>query len=504
MGLKDLFSTFHEKNVSHIDRKKLGQFYTHKELVEYIYSKIPVNNKSKILDPCVGAGAFLTSININKEISKNLYGIDIDKIALKLCKENLRQNYNTVNNKQFKVANAIKSELKNIFPEIYKNGGFDIIIGNPPYQNLKSDIDFDPNEKIYQPIIKGVVNSASLIIIKSLSFLKEDGYLGFVLPKNLLRVDSFNELRKYIALNYTIIEITDLGHYFKDVRGDQIILIIKKTKPSEKNKIIVTVKQKEKKLVDSSEYVLNQKDILSTSYFPIFRNKEIQIIRKKLDKITCKLGDVSDIFRGLALSSNNKIISKENRGNYTVVYRGDSIKKFGIKYPLFIKSIDSIGDINKLNKLLVKKIILQNLCSKEGGITATYCQSNELSIDTVTNLVPSNKNDIFYILALLNSKLATFYLLHIIFLSSNFSMHTDKQYIGQIPFIKPIKNDLNKIEKITKKLLSLNGERNDMYFKLYSKLNETIYNVYSLNKEEIKIIEVCLSETLSKKQYYGE
>ena len=281
-------------------------------------------------------------------------------------------------------------------------------------------------------------------------------------------------------------------------------MIIKKTKPSEKNKIIVTVKQKEKKLVDSSEYVLNQKDILSTSYFPIFRNKEIQIIRKKLDKITCKLGDVSDIFRGLALSSNNKIISKENRGNYTVVYRGDSIKKFGIKYPLFIKSIDSIGDINKLNKLLVKKIILQNLCSKEGGITATYCQSNELSIDTVTNLVPSNKNDIFYILALLNSKLATFYLLHIIFLSSNFSMHTDKQYIGQIPFIKPIKNDLNKIEEITKKLLSLNGERNDMYFKLYSKLNETIYNVYSLNKEEIKIIEVCLSETLSKKQYYGE
>ena len=84
MGLKDLFSTFHEKNVSHIDRKKLGQFYTHKELVEYIYSKIPVNKKSKILDPCVGAGAFLTSININKEISKNTCPICLEN-QIEIC-----------------------------------------------------------------------------------------------------------------------------------------------------------------------------------------------------------------------------------------------------------------------------------------------------------------------------------------------------------------------------------------------------------------------------------
>jgi hypothetical protein len=83
-------------------------------------------------------------------------------------------------------------------------------------------------------------------------------------------------------------------------------------------------------------------------------------------------------------------------------------------------------------------------------------------------------------------------------------MHTDKQYIGLIPFIKPSKNDLKKIELNIKKLLSLNGLRNDVYFKLYSKINEIIYNVYGLNNEEINIIEVCLSETLSKKQYYGE
>ena len=283
-----------------------------------------------------------------------------------------------------------------------------------------------------------------------------------------------------------------------------IILIIKKTKPSEKNKIKINIRQKEGNLVDSTKYLLNQKDILKTSYYPIFRNKNIHIIREKLDNIKCRLGDVSEIFRGLALSSNNKILSKENKGNQTVVYRGDSIKKFGIKYPLFIETIDSIRDVNKLRRLLVKKIILQNLCSKEGGITATLSQKNELNIDTVTNLVPKNESDILYILALLNSKLSTFYLLHIIFLSSNFSMHTDKQYIGLIPFIKPNKNDLKKIELTTNKLLSLNGLRSEEYFKLYSKINEIIYNVYGLNNEEINIIEVCLSETLSKKQYYGE
>ena len=70
---------------------------------------------------------------------------------------------------------------------------------------------------------------------RALELLKEGGWLGFVLPKNLLRVDSFKGIRKHILDNCVIHQVFDIGHYFKDVRCDQIILILQKIKLSDED-----------------------------------------------------------------------------------------------------------------------------------------------------------------------------------------------------------------------------------------------------------------------------
>ena len=501
---KDKLSHFHEKNVSHQERKKLGQFYTHQELVKYILNQIPVNSKSTILDPTVGAGAFLIScLKDSKEIVNNLYGIEIDEVALNLCKENIKRTYKTINLQNFICANVINSELNDLFPKISKEGGFDIIIGNPPYQNLKAKIDYNPDDEDYKKVISGIANSCTLILTKCLKFLKNNGYLGFVLPKNILRVESFSGLRNHLAKECTLLKIIDLGHYFKDVRGDQIIIIIQNKKPNLKNsKIKVGILNRSSTIDSLNYYTIEQNGLCTNSFYPIYRNESIIKVANKLLTITTKLSDYAEVFRGFSIGANNELISKKNIANGYKIYRGDSISKFGIKYSLYFNSDIKKLDETKFKKLNRNKIILQNLCSKEAGITATISKEVELNIDTVTNVV-SDKLDNLFLLGILNSNLANFFLLHIVFLSSNFSMHTDKQYIGQIPIKIPNKKTENSIKNIVFELLEINGERTEKYKLLFNQLNKLIYNLYSINKEEELIIEKCLKETLSKKQYYG-
>ena len=226
-------------------------------------------------------------------------------------------------------------------------------------------------------------------------------------------------------------------------------------------------------------------------------------ISQKLDKISLKLDERCEIFRGINLSSSSPLISKEGKDkNKGIIYRGDSIKKFGIKYNLYLKDEECVKEKNKIKRLKKNKVILQNLCSKEGGITSTFSNEFELNIDTVTNVLPY-EDSCFYILGLLNSNFSNFYLLNIVFLSSNFSLHTDNHYLGKIPFVIPSKKLESEVIKTTKQLLELNGERDEKYATLYRKLNLLIYKIYDFSNEEVKIIENILKETLSKKQYYG-
>lgn len=501
-ALKDELSELHEKNVPHETRKKLGQFYTHLELVEYIYSKIPIKSDSKVLDPTVGAGAFLIGSRVIDP--DNLYGIDIDPSAIELCKRNVVRTYDRVREENFKIGDVLALSLKNAYPDIHKSGGFDIIVGNPPFQNLKANKDFDPKNKKFTPFISGVVNSCSLIISQSLQFLKANGYLGFVLPKNVLRVDSFRSLRKYLSEECTIIEILDLGHFFSDVRGDQIVMILRKKKPENfDNEILVGIRKKGLPVADSYSYKINQKALIGAETFPIYSYQEIFRLKEKLEKNSEKLFEKCDIFRGLSISSKNSALSKvAEKDNAVVLLRGDSIKKFGIKYPLYLKGFNLVQDRVKVDRILKSKVVLQNLCSKEGGITATYSNELELNNDTVTNVVPRSISP-YFVLGLLNSNVANFYLLNIVFLSSNFSLHTDAAYLGKIPYRVPSKNMESKVIDIVRELTMLNGERNNEFLGLYKSLNLAIYRIFDLSEREVIFIEKILSETLSKHQFYG-
>lgn len=499
---KDAVSAIYEQYQDKEVRKKYAQFFTHKNLIRFVLSHVEINKDSKILDPACGVGAFLLeAYKLSKNIN-NIYGIDIDSTAIELSKINFELTFGKKNNNLIK-DNTIKGfNLKNAFPEVYKNGGFDLIVGNPPFQNLYKNKDFEIEEYKKYSIDNGIVNSASLMIIKSYEMLKDGGYLGFVLPKNLARVESFKSVRDFIIKNTTILHIYDIDHYFKDVRGDQILLILKKEKPLQNHQVKISVLKKKCTFEKPYEYKIGQIDFEEFNFFPIFYDEKIFPIARKILNIKPTLADVCDnnIFRGIGElgAKHSSIMTKPSKNSQTIL-RGDSIQRFGIKYNLYLNKEElNKKQNNKIEKLSTNKIVLQNICSKEGGIFATISNKDELSLDTVTNIVCKSV-ELKYLLALLSSKLSNFFILFIVFLNSNFTMHTDREYIGKLPVIVNQKEQ-DRVIKIVDKLLKINNKYSSEFFKNYDELNKIIFTIYGIKDEDQMIINSLLSETMSKKQ----
>ena len=261
---EDTLGVLFERLIKEEERKDLGQFYTPQEIVNYIINFLEIRPKSNILDPTCGCGVFLvTAYNYLKRINpnaiQNIYGVDLNNSATKIARINLwlrnGQNLNSLKilEKNIKIGNSIVENRfvdkkafnwKEEFSNVLNEGGFDFIIGNPPYVTLKNKIDYDVNESFFSEIANGSTNAASLVIAKSYELLKEGGIMAFVLPKTLIRVNSYSRLREFLLNNSRILHIYDFGACFKDVRGEQIVLFIQKTNKKEQienNKVLIRI-----------------------------------------------------------------------------------------------------------------------------------------------------------------------------------------------------------------------------------------------------------------------
>lgn len=494
-----------EKNIPKTERKKYGQFYTPQEIVEYIIDNSQITKDSKILDPSCGCGVFLMgAANKLKKLNnvaplRNIYGIDINPKATSISKKILCENFDTKINLDNNIisGNSIISnkkidsraiDLHQSFTKIMNTGGFDVVIGNPPYVTLKRD-EFDSSESIYPEIANGVVNCATLMIGRSLELLKDGGVLGFLLPKSVIRVDSYSKLRKFLLENTQIRTIFDLGSMFKDVRGEQIILIVEKRKPLNNKITIKTFIDKNKSLFKQPGFSIPQKEFVGTDVFPVYESREQYKLIKKIEDENKPFGEFANVFRGLGIGANSADVCNNPIDGFEIALRGDSIKKFGIKYPLYINSaVAKTVSNSKYDKVKQSKIILQNIFSRESGIVATIDDKSILTLDTVTNIVPKNKNDLYYMLGVLSSRLVNFYLIFAVYYKSLLTMHTDSTYIGRIPFRYVNGQRKSELTELVKKQLKNHtGE-------IENKINNLVYSFYDLQKEDIEIIENSLKK----------
>ncbi len=464
------------------DKKLFAQFFTSNRITEYIIKQMNLDETKTIADLSCGDGAFLnTCLNyfIKNKISpekiiSNIYGIEIHEIQLSLAKENIAKIVKK--NKKIIDTNIILDDtiqstpekLLEKFPKIKKQKGFDIIVGNPPYLSITSSKTMK-SDPILSQIIFGQVNTATLMIGRSYSLLKEGGKLGLLLPKSILRVTSYKKLRDFLVSEFYIEEMIDVGIEFDDVRGEQFILIATKKPQSPKNiKIGYFWKNK-----PFETHMIPFNEITKFDNFLLLENKKLYKLVDKIVSDHPNLDKCSNgkIYRGIGIGANSKYVSTSRRDNFYKGLRGDSIKKFSYDYLIYIQK----RDYPKLDMVRTKKIVLQNIFSAESGIIANYDDEGLVTLDTVTNILMEKENP-YYVLGILNSLLMRFFMVFAIYDKSRLTMHTDRKYLSRIPIPKTS-------EKLKKAIIN-EVKNNSKKSSSSSKLNDLVFKIFELTDSE--------------------
>lgn len=155
------------------------------------------------------------------------------------------------------------SDPLNGFGQIMKEGGFDIVIGNPPYIQIQKLNEFYPEEtsfyqKKYITTKDGNVDIYVPFIEKSLSLLKKDGVLGFICPNRFFNSEYGTNLRKHIK-SYNLYHLVNFRHYFVFEKADTYTcLLFLQTKKQQNKLIYKEIRSLYKSKDEQISYFLNE------------------------------------------------------------------------------------------------------------------------------------------------------------------------------------------------------------------------------------------------------
>lgn len=529
-----IISFLYEDSQNKDIRKLYGQFFTQKKYIDLILERIPITEESKVLEPSVGGGSFISEIysrllmqedplfsklSYQKKLAKNLYGFDIDEFCVTLSLINMAFQAHDVINVNYNIYNAD-------FLDFEFDKKFDVIVGNPPF-NAKLDGHMKEKMKnkyrditMYDTKSSGTLNTAALFVRKSIDLLNENGYLGFILPSSLLRVHSYKKLRDFILANCTVKSLINIEQAFSGVGLEMIIIILQKRRPTKSDKVELVSNIKNDSLHIN---MLNYSYLSKWSVFPLYLTNSLGEIADKIDKNTILLEEICEMPRGTAISSKSELFNDNPLSEckeYIPILRGQDIGRYYIKNPeLFIEGKLDIFE-PKMSLYNKKKILVQNVAKR---IVATYDSSGYIALDTINLLIIKNKykNEYCYkyLLAIINSELMEFYFQNIINNRSKLTIHMDKPYLGRIP-IKNINSSsevISQVDKILQLYKALNKYSPVNFLKSECKsslelknilnkfknirievenqileeqniLNDLIYQLYEINSNDIKHI----------------
>jgi type I restriction-modification system DNA methylase subunit len=123
----------------------------------------------------------------------------------------------------------------NFLPVFQKKGGFDYIIGNPPYvevKNYNTDLPYMHKyiKKVYRSAKNGKVDLAIPFIERGMGLLNENGKLGFVVQKRFFKTDYGHKIRQLLSTNrnlYSIIDFENTSIFKRRITYISILILSK-------------------------------------------------------------------------------------------------------------------------------------------------------------------------------------------------------------------------------------------------------------------------------------
>jgi type I restriction-modification system DNA methylase subunit len=211
-------------------------------------------------------------------------------------------------------------DWKNEFPKVFADGGFDVIIGNPPYIRIQAMQEWAPREMelyktLYRTAASGNYDIYVVFVEKGLSLLSPNGRLGFILPHKFFNAKYGEGLRELIAKGRHLSEVVHFGdqQVFETATTYTCLLFLEKA--ARKKPVTVT------SVSDLIAWRAGDETAATSATIPIQRVTASDWafvsgaggdLLERLRAIPKKLEDVTDrIFQGLKTSADKIYIVEE-------------------------------------------------------------------------------------------------------------------------------------------------------------------------------------------------
>ena len=405
------------------------------------------------------------------------------------------------------------------FPEAMKAGGFDCVIGNPPYGAEINQYTRNYLRKNFT-VAKANPDSYALFIEQGIRRLKSTGRFSMIVPTGWYSGPKFRILREYFVTYTDPAAFVNLPYDVFPAWVDTTIFVARKrdipTGWPRTRSCIASIKTfpKRHRISSSHEFETDSHKVDISVWFKTGHDEfltysdtaSFQII-EKIRRVSVPLGELADVQRGVTpFQLTSKPINRLSRRAFNGTVRRYLIE-FGRE--AYIVFDDSITEPKPERYFIGPRLLLRELISRQFRLQAV-----KTDVDFVTNksmqsiLGLSHGPDLRYILGILNSRLMSWYFLR----SSNIAQRDDFPKIvlketRSLP-IPPIDNKNeklvvhNNIVELVDKMLDLHSktcslkshaQKEIMQRQLDStdkEIDRMVYELYGLTEKEIALVEV--------------
>ena len=421
-------------------------------------------------------------------------------------------------------------DFENVFSEVMKTGGFNAIVGNPPYILIGSD---KPVEQDYLTNKYGMtsykINTYLLFLEKGLNLLTDNsGTIGYIIPKSLIFNTYFSKARGILLKNYSLPQIVEIRNKVFDNAevGDSILFFAEIDKNPLNNSLVYIIVNNIHPAFDIiDKYSSDQKSLLDENENKFYTDSLLLKVKTKAFSFFC------DVSNGLNPGNIRHILFSDTKetNNHKKLILGKDIQRFSltwsgtwVNYDISLKDKIKIKDTKSKKGMIAQKkvdfalrnpkIFLPNkiLVRKTSDRIIGSYDHEGFYIDSLAYSIQVNENrreSILFFLALLNSKLLDHF-------HSSLSQNKGKVFakvLGEnLKKLPVVEIDFENLEekKIHDKLVYLvdqmlvakkqlqqaktEGDKNYLNRKcerLDKEIDQLVYKLYNLTAEEIKIVE---------------
>jgi len=379
--------------------------------------------------------------------------------------------------------------------------GFDIVIGNPPYNELR-DLDMSVQEALkttqyYEHAKGGRLNMFQFFYPLAIDVIKEGGIISLITQNSILAESSTFGNRKLFLDRTDILSIDSFPErdntktrVFESVKMSVCICTLKRKDVPNKDLVIPITVWHSKYMNDNHHIDIKKKelvDIYPDEYiFPISSNENFEILKKLIAKkeysIVASAGEI-DMTKYRTYFNLTRNGSRVLTGAQVLRYSITDTPSQGEVYYLERKYQNF--SIKRANEIQNPRIVLQRITGVDSKIRiiATYSENCYLCANSTNYIVPDRNVDSLYLLGVINSKLINFFVKQ-----TSTNTNITSKVIASFPVIISNKEVEATISRFVADILNAkqNGRETST---LEAQIDLIVYHLYGLTYDEVLIVD---------------